>query len=315
MARLVEQSVGILGRTEIERLVRSGWLLRAGTFDPALFRKAGYDARIAPDFCVTPDGTRFDYNQPPPSSVIVLKPGEMMLVSTMERLCLPPMFAAQIGVKFSYASSGLLVLTGNFVDPGFGLTQTEWNSWRRRDWSKPPRASNDAGTSGRLHFYLVNHSDTDYPVRLGVDKIITLQFSALYGAPSETFIPTGQVQDLRNQLGFDGPSDKVKPLRFGLLQSVERRLGELEQQRERDHTQFASLNKEIDMLRGGALPFIQLGLFLVSATLLGVVLNTLSSLSDSAALSKLGDVSDTLGGVNLGLIVLGSGIGLFSLST
>jgi dCTP deaminase len=50
----------------------------------------------------------------------VLTPGEFLLVSTMERVEVPPHLLIQVNGKSSWARKGLVIhLTAGFIDPGF----------------------------------------------------------------------------------------------------------------------------------------------------------------------------------------------------
>ena len=302
----LQRQGAVFGADAIGEWLEAGWLLRRGTADSANVREAGYDLRIAVDFCVTPDGERHDYGERLPHDLLNLRPGDMALVSSAESLCLPPNMAAHIGIKFSYATNGVLVLTGSFVDPGYGLSNKEWDSWEQCYRSHPMRfpLPDNTFNGGRLHFYLVNHGERDFTVKMGADKVVTLQFLPILGVAQRPDEIRGQVASIRQEFGFDGPASVTRPLRFGLLQSVERRLSEQETSLIELRNKLSQAETEVENVRTGTLPFIQLGVVLVAATLLGISFNAIGSLDGSATLTHLERVRNSLGGDNLGLITL-----------
>ena len=63
-----------------------------------------------------------------------------------------------------------MVLYGGVVDPGYGLERVGSELWQPRE-------------DERLHFFLVNISSSDQPLRLGEEKIAALQFFTVDPVP------------------------------------------------------------------------------------------------------------------------------------
>jgi deoxycytidine triphosphate deaminase len=308
----------VLGSSEISGLLEQGWLLRADTFDETCLRESGYDLRVADDFFLAPSGSLFDYGDRQRDGVLSLEPGEMAMVSTRERLCLPPNITAHIGIKFSYLTRGLLVLTGSFVDPGYALSESEWDAWQ--DWQAtdesgtlPSADDEDGSQAGRLHFYLVNFSPVTVHVKMGEDTLATLQFLFVAGTVSRPRTTRGQDQAVRDQFGLTTPSaEQAQRLRFALIQSVERRLAEQGEALRESRQRQDQLSVEIDRVSLGISPILQFGVILVAATLLGVVFNALISLDNKDYLERLSRVFIAVGGKGLYLAITILGLGLIA---
>lgn len=179
----------VLARDEISRRLYSPdpeqQVFLPGTWDIECLRGGAYDLRVAPDFLILPNGSRFWPDAPDPANrasfaSFELKPGEVAFVSSAERFCLPWDLAANIAPKFRLALSGLLVMGGMLVDPGYG----------RLCPGDSDRTVPDPGPGQRLHFQLVN---------LGVKSLTVV--------PEETCVAAVQFLELKGDARsrFEGP--------------------------------------------------------------------------------------------------------------
>jgi deoxycytidine triphosphate deaminase len=150
----------VLATSEIRR--RAGEIFSSG-WEEASLQAASYDLRIAPVLLILPDGERYNEDRPRRES-FVLKPGDVALVSTVERIKVPWDLIGNISIKFSYARRGILILTGLIVDPGYGSANLDGE---------------------RLHFVIANTSTEALPINPGVDRIASLQFITLCGEPDQ----------------------------------------------------------------------------------------------------------------------------------
>ena len=105
---------GVLGTQEIRSQLND--IFNPGTASQGCIDAASYNLRVAPD------GTFFSGNWHPigdPVDSIVINPGEMAVLSTIEEFTLPEHLTGSVNIKFKYTRRGLLSLFGSRVDPGY----------------------------------------------------------------------------------------------------------------------------------------------------------------------------------------------------
>ena len=98
---------------------------------PTDIKAASIDFRLGPEAFL---GSGEDIIRLEDRRLLAIPPGEMAIVSTLEKVSINPRYAGQIGLRSTYARKGLALLAGPQVDPGF---------------------------SGRLHVVLVNLSPVE----------------------------------------------------------------------------------------------------------------------------------------------------------
>jgi deoxycytidine triphosphate deaminase len=172
----------VLNDTKINQLLMQGQLMKPGSWVRSSIRGAAYDLRIAEDYLVVPDdghpnGRRYRRGERRVDPII-LQPGDVSFLSSMERLCLPWDITAHIGIKFSYARRGLLVLTGLLVDPGYGL--------ELRDGHWQPKEDE------RLHFLVANVGPNTVALIPGRDKLASIQFFGVDPPSHKKDVPSGR---------------------------------------------------------------------------------------------------------------------------
>ena len=115
----------ILGSDKIRERLEKNQIFRPGTWDPACIKEASYALRIANDGMIIdnkeyePDGSEYPMNN------IIITPGSIAILSTMERLCMPGDLVGRLGVRLHYASMGLTGLMGIQVDPYYGQNRLD----------------------------------------------------------------------------------------------------------------------------------------------------------------------------------------------
>lgn len=138
-------------------------LFKPKTWSKENLRAAKYDLRLAGDLLIRP-GNVFISNQPPgDGKPFVLEPGQTALISTMERLVVPPELAGIIGPRLGTSETGLYIFGGMLVDPGFGYV---WNDAANR-WKPDGRP---------LVFHAANLGKAPIPMVPGVQKIASISF-------------------------------------------------------------------------------------------------------------------------------------------
>lgn len=241
MARRTESVSGLLAGDEIKARLERGEIFRAGSWDREQIQAAAYDVRVARDllFVSGPSGSRrYGVGEFRVDSVI-LAPGDTALFSTREKCCFPWDLGVFVSVKWGLARQGLLVFTGGFVNPGFGLVQ-HGRSWRAAD-------------DERLHFLVANVGNTTRAITRD-DSIATLTFMRLSGAVRHK--PAASTQAVIAE--SYGPQGALVGL--GLLTDL------AEQKIAVD-----ALNRRVLDIEKGLQPLISFGVYVVAAALLGVV--------------------------------------------
>jgi dCTP deaminase len=105
----------MLSDSEILQAIQSGEM-ELEPFEETSLQPASYDLRVG-DFAFASTGKeRVDLSQ---RGVLVIEPGEFVVVQTLERVKFGLRIAAQLGLRSEYARRGLLMLSGPQVDPGF----------------------------------------------------------------------------------------------------------------------------------------------------------------------------------------------------
>jgi deoxycytidine triphosphate deaminase len=237
-------SGGILAYSELLRRLEAGELFSPGSWRTEQLRGAAYELRLASDlmFIRGPGGksTKYGVGDRHPDPVI-LDEGEVALVSSVERCRFPSDVAANITVKWDLARKGLLVLTGGFVNPRFGLTNIDGH-WVPKD-------------DERLHFLVVNLGSDPQALIPNETRLASVQFLSMIGDPDEQVAPSTQGLIAREYTA-DAPVSALAIFR------------ELRRQRKRLDRLTASYEK----LEHGFQPLLTFGLYILSVTFLGVIL-------------------------------------------
>lgn len=106
----------LLTDKEIKDAIESGELA-IEDFSEDCLQPASYDMRLGEEAITS---TQREKISPANKGLLTIPPGDFALVTTHERIRLPPRFAGHIGLRSHYARKGLILLSGPQVDPGFG---------------------------------------------------------------------------------------------------------------------------------------------------------------------------------------------------
>lgn len=136
----------------------------AGQIDPA-----SYDLRVGNQAASSSEGKKINLQE---TGFIQVRPGDFVIVSTLEWLEFDTQHAARFGLTSSYSRHGLIATTGAQIDPGF---------------------------RGRLFVGLTNLSSKEITLPQG-DKFITVEFHRLASPAKKPY--SGPYQG-RDELGPD----------------------------------------------------------------------------------------------------------------
>lgn len=115
----------ILSGYEILRRLNAGEIFRKDSWDKTSVKEASYALRIAGDGLLV-GGTFFEPQQRYEGDYIHIEPGQIAILSTIERVHMPANLVGRIGIRLKYALQGLTGLMGIQVDPLYGqLTPNE----------------------------------------------------------------------------------------------------------------------------------------------------------------------------------------------
>lgn len=264
----------VLAGREIERRVRAGeecggQIFRPGSWDPAGIRPAAYDLRIAADFLILPDGTRYGPNSRDDRQLrrapFYIEPEEVAFVSTVEEFCMPFDLAGNIAPRFRTAMEGILVMGGMLVDPGY---------------------------HGRLHFQLANIGDEPYRIEPGRTSVSAMQILRVKGARKKAAIVVRGSDDLLEELFEPDASEPLPPLTFfSKVKGLATRLDTHEVAIDQQRIKLDSTSRSMDQL-------LVFGVFLVSITLFTVAIGVLI---DAIAGGAIEDAGDTVAAAELTL--------------
>jgi deoxycytidine triphosphate deaminase len=99
----------MLSGEEILERLRCGDIFQDSTWKEDNVGLASYDLRVASDFLILPKGKRINVGKE--VKEVHLYPGDVALVSTMERFCLSWELVGNMSPRFSQAKGGVLVPT------------------------------------------------------------------------------------------------------------------------------------------------------------------------------------------------------------
>ena len=229
------------GEAILQRL-KGGQIFKQGTWDEGLIKEASYALRVASDGLML-GGKPFLPEKDFLEGDIKIDPGEIAILSTIERLDMPGDLVGKIGIRFDYASQGLTGLMGIQVDPFYG-------------WGH---------TNERLYIRVANLGNETISIPLRAD-VFTFELHNLDGRVPEPTTPRlgmwHRLQDILANQDHASWSNVTK---------VQFDVGSL-------NTRFESATKEVrDYLQ----PLVMFGIFLIAVTILGVALTVIVTGSDT----------------------------------
>lgn len=264
--------MSVLARDEIGRRLRTDdvelQIFRPGSWNPKSARGAAYDLRVASDYLILPDGTRYwpgaaseEYRHRTAS--FELKPGQVAFVSSAEKLCMPWDLTGNIAPKFRLALDGILVMGGMLVDPGYGRTQGDGGSWTVRE------------AGARLHFQLANIGVKNLELVPNETSVAAIQFIRLEG-DSRRAIPAG-AEEMDAELAVPNSDKLLRDMFhahagealpqlafFSNAAQADDRIKNVERGIETNEIKLEVAERSNDRL-------VVFGLFLIAITLIGVV--------------------------------------------
>ena len=210
---------------------------------------AAYNLRIN-DKNLIIDGELYVENNPWKESLIKLPAKKISVISTIEKIKLSKELCARVGITFTFSRRGLIPLFGPQIDPGY----------------------ND-------YFYAVvyNASSKDISLQKG-DKILKMEIYSVKGNIGET---------LNHQTSsFFANTTEIETL---INLTKEETIGkeELRKSLEKLENDIKNVNRKVDEVTSGYRSIVWFGVFLISASIFGVILSFLLSFSNYPKIANL----------------------------
>lgn len=231
----------ILGHNEIHNRLAKGEIFGRDTWDSRCIKEASYALRVAPDGQIL-EGETYGPNIRCIEGSITIKPGQIAVLSTQERINMPVDLVGSIGIRFEYACRGLIGFMGIQVDPLYGQNQND----------------------ERLYIRVANVSNDDIIIPRGAE-VFTVEFHTIIGSvPPRPVSRESMWSRIRNILDTlcTPNSSNASQIQAGLTNVRER------------------LNSDIKGVRDYLQPLVMFGIFLISVTILGVALTVIVTGSD-----------------------------------
>ena len=229
----------ILGHNEIHNRLTVGQIFRKDTWDPNCVKEASYALRVAPDGLML-EGETYGPGKKFIEGSIVIKPGQIAVLSTMERINMPGDLAGSIGIRFEYACRGLTGFMGIQVDPHYGQGQND----------------------ERLYIRVANVSSDDIVIKVGAE-VFTLEFHAVVG-----FVPQWPREPMWSRIR--DTLDNLSEPDLSNASRIQWHLNNIQKQLETD----------IKRVRDYLQPLVMFGIYLIAITILGVALMVIVTGSD-----------------------------------
>jgi deoxycytidine triphosphate deaminase len=270
---------GVLGSADLLRRLRQGQIFAHGTWTESNVELSSYDLRIAEDLMVVPDENTGTHRRYPINELrhdpVIIRPGQVARFSSREKFSLSTDLSGLLSVRFSFASRGLLLLTGPVVEPGFGLKGIVGSG------------SGGQGAEPRVHFFVANVGNRAILLQPGTASVASVQFFQVSGHVDPTAYEKRVAKD-RQYVQFVGDQN-MEDISEGALGLVSQLAGL--------SGRFAEMERRLDEVRSGAVPLIQLGWLVLAATFLGVSFTGLLSIAqNSHAVTELDQLRRAAGG-------------------
>ena len=252
------------GEAILERL-KNGEIFREGTWDEESIKEASYALRLASDGLLV-NGKFYEPGKRYTGSYISIEPGEIAILSTMEKLKMPDDLVGKIGIRLDAALKGLVGLMGIQVDPLYGQSEED----------------------GQPLYIRVANFGNDPVKFVPGQPVFTFELHQITGEvhpPSSAKEPTWM--RLKERLATQDNSS------WTYVTRVQLEAGQAEEQLRSETGQAEGrLRSEISNIRDYLQPLVMFGIFLVAVTILGASISLILSVRDTPEVSVPNWVTD-----------------------
>jgi deoxycytidine triphosphate deaminase len=246
------------GKTLLDILEGSERIFSKDSWSRNQLKGSGYDLRLAGDLLVippregSPGHVRVARGESKPS--FTLAPGDSAVISTKEECTFDFDISALIGPKFGLASQGLLVLQGMAAHPGYGRRE-RFGKWIPKEHGE------------RLYFIVVNVGPDPVTLREG-DTIAFLQVFEVEPPVVKEPIKNVGIDGLSGLFRTDSAETDGGLRYFRMVKDIQDKVDALD-------SKIDAAESKVDLVSNASNLIVLFGVFLVSATVLGVALTAL----------------------------------------
>jgi deoxycytidine triphosphate deaminase len=246
-------------------------VFKEGTASRDQIRAAKYYLRLGDRHLILPDGKRYfgeEDDGPARCRPFALKPGETTLVTTKEKLAMPPNLSGIVGPVFDLTDNGILFFGGMLIDPGFGMRRKDDTEWEKE--YEP------------LSFYLANVGSEPIQLRPGRDKVASIAFLQVSEAHEFEKFPksfeTTSARLAREEL-FDPRRQDAPDRALGLVEDI------------------SDIRHRVEKFEASTQQVVLFGVIVLAITLFTAIVTLTVNDPSTAKVSslELGDVTKTVG--------------------
>jgi deoxycytidine triphosphate deaminase len=250
--------MGVLSKEEIKK--RKDEIFESG-FEEKCLDIAAYNLRLN-DHNMMIGGKKYDTNNPydyrENEGFIKLPSRKISMLSTQEKLKLPNDLCARVGITFSWSMKGLIPLFGPQVDPCF----------------------ND-------YFYAIVYNLTGEDIKLNKgDSILKMEFLTIEGDINIPPFPHGFPKIESEMTEKDSVGDLLHEAKK-INEKIDKLTTDVQINNAKMTTDIQTNNAKIELVESGYQNLVLFGIFLISASIFGVVLSFLLSCANYENLSEL----------------------------
>lgn len=241
--------MGILSGDKIKQRVDEDEIIELKTFNKDCLDPAAYSMRLDDKYILI-DGVKYDDKNPyaydKNDGFIILPSRKISVLSTIEKLNLSDDLCAKVGIAFTWSKKGLIPLFGPQVDPG---------------------------TKDYFYAVVYNASNEDVKLKHG-DRLFKIEFNTIDGdANTKTQLSTYKSPGIGNIDSDITKEDSVGDLKNNIMS--------IEQHLERLIKDVKKNNIRVEEVTSGYKTIVWFGVFLISASVFGVVLTIMLSFEKS----------------------------------
>ena len=236
----------ILGTSEILKRLKSGQVFDPPTWVEANIKEASYALRVAGDGMIIGDDIIEPGDTKNSRSEIEIQPGRIAVLSTMERLCMPPDLVGRLGVRLKFASKGLVGQMGMQVDPCYGNGEDE---------------------GSRLYIKVANLGNRNVIVEAG-DPVFNIEFSEVVDAQCDDD-KEDTWDRIKRTVGEQSQRDWTS------ITLIQHDLDEQSRMNKED------LDRRLGEIRDNQQAVVMFGVFLVAITILTVMVGVILNVRDA----------------------------------
>lgn len=249
--------MGILGTAELKS--RLNEIFKKNTASETNIDAASYDLRVAADGLFF-GGKWYSINNGAVED-IVIKKGEVAVLSTIEEFTMPSNLVGNVNIKFRHARRGLISLFGSRVDPGYGVDIRRGNVIKVKNYE-----------AQRLYLLVCNIGDNDIHIK-PKEAVFIVEFHEVIGVATCQERPD-------NDLVMEQKFSKTPATPFGFVLHIDGKVEELKEDLIHAKKRIDDLVSESTSQKSFQKYFVSGVIVVLCVTLLGVAASFFLSIGE-----------------------------------